>query len=266
MSAVVIAGNTSGSITLNAPDVAGTTTLNLPTVSGGTLVTSDSSGNVGIGTNTPAAKLDITQATNGNAFVVNALGGSTANFAVQGSGEQTFRLYNSASTGSTRTSIKLADRNNTDWSWIILTDTLDNGTIDLEVSSRTAGVFGAHQDGTFKFNSGFGSVGKAYGCRAWVRFNGTGTVAINGSGNVTSVTDNGTGLYTINFTTAMPDANYSVGGFASNNDTGANESYVVSRNTDNTYATTACTITTTENTSSVTTRSDSPLICVQIFR
>jgi len=49
-----------------------------------------------------------------------------------------------------------------------------------------------------------------YPCRAWVNFNGTGTVAINASGNVTSITDNGTGDYTVNFTTAMPDANYAV--------------------------------------------------------
>jgi hypothetical protein len=49
----------------------------------------------------------------------------------------------------------------------------------------------------------------SYLCRAWVNFNGTGTVAIRASGNVTSITDNGTGDYTVNFTTAMPDANYS---------------------------------------------------------
>jgi hypothetical protein len=47
-----------------------------------------------------------------------------------------------------------------------------------------------------------------YPCRAWVNFNGTGTVAIRASGNVTSITDNGTGDYTVNFTTAMSDANY----------------------------------------------------------
>jgi hypothetical protein len=45
-------------------------------------------------------------------------------------------------------------------------------------------------------------------CRAWVNFNGTGTVAIRASFNVTSITDNGTGDYTLNFTTAMPDTNY----------------------------------------------------------
>lgn len=49
-------------------------------------------------------------------------------------------------------------------------------------------------------------------CRAWVNFNGTGTVAIRASGNVSSITDNGIGLYTVNFTTAMPDVNYAVAG------------------------------------------------------
>jgi hypothetical protein len=74
----------------------------------------------------------------------------------------------------------------------------NNGTDALSVSS-----------GNLQFNSGYGSVATAYGCRAWVNFNGTGTVAINASGNVTSITDNGVGDYTINFTTAMPDINYS---------------------------------------------------------
>ena len=60
----------------------------------------------------------------------------------------------------------------------------------------------------FQFNSGNGSVATAYGCRAWVNFNGTGTVAIRGSGNVTSITDNSTGNYTINFTNALSDTNY----------------------------------------------------------
>jgi hypothetical protein len=46
--------------------------------------------------------------------------------------------------------------------------------------------------------------------KAWVNFNGTGTVAIRDSFNVSSITDNGTGDYTINFATAMPNANYAV--------------------------------------------------------
>lgn len=80
---------------------------------------------------------------------------------------------------------------------------LNNGTAGLTLTS-----------GNLQFNSGYGSVATAYGCRAWVNFNGTGTVAIRASGNVTSITDNGTGDYTVNFTTAMPDANYSTTGFA----------------------------------------------------
>jgi uncharacterized protein (AIM24 family) len=50
---------------------------------------------------------------------------------------------------------------------------------------------------------------EVYTAKAWVNFNGTGTVAIRASGNVSSITDNGTGDYTVNFTTAMPDTNYS---------------------------------------------------------
>ena len=59
----------------------------------------------------------------------------------------------------------------------------------------------------------FNATGSApvYACRAWVNFNGTGTVAIRAGGNVSSITDNGTGSYTINFATAMPDANYAIG-------------------------------------------------------
>ena len=58
------------------------------------------------------------------------------------------------------------------------------------------------------FNSGYGSAATAYGCRAWVNFNGTGTPAIRASGNVSSVSDGGTGSFGINYTTAIVDANY----------------------------------------------------------
>lgn len=80
-------------------------------------------------------------------------------------------------------------------------------TIDFAKGGVAVGQFDSSAN--FKFNSGYGSVATAYGCRAWVNFNGTGTPAISASGNVSSITDNGTGDYTINFTTAMPDANYS---------------------------------------------------------
>jgi hypothetical protein len=65
--------------------------------------------------------------------------------------------------------------------------------------------------GNINFNGWLNDDGSEnYKCRAWVNFNGTGTVAIRASGGVSSITDNGTGNYTVNFTTAMPDANYVV--------------------------------------------------------
>lgn len=59
----------------------------------------------------------------------------------------------------------------------------------------------------------------SYSARAWVNFNGTGTPAIRASGNVSSITDNGTGEYALNFTTAMQDVNYAVA-FTSQNENG----------------------------------------------
>jgi hypothetical protein len=81
-------------------------------------------------------------------------------------------------------------------------------TIAFTRGGIEVGRFDSTANANFQFNSGYGSAATAYGCRAWVNFNGTGTVAIRGSGNVSSITDNTTGDYTVNFTTAMPDANY----------------------------------------------------------
>ena len=53
--------------------------------------------------------------------------------------------------------------------------------------------------------------------KAWVNFNGTGTVAIRRAFNVSSITDNGTGLYTVNFTNAMVDTSYAITGTTMNN-------------------------------------------------
>jgi hypothetical protein len=81
-------------------------------------------------------------------------------------------------------------------------------TIDFAEGGTAVGQFDSSAN--FKFNSGYGSVATAYGCRAWVNFNGSGTVAIRASGNVSSITDNGTGDYTINLTNALVDANYGI--------------------------------------------------------
>jgi hypothetical protein len=88
------------------------------------------------------------------------------------------------------------------------------GTTTLTLPATNGTFILANASGNLQANSGYGSVATGYLCRAWVNFNGTGTVAIRASGNVTSITDNGTGDYTVNFTTAMPDTNYSVVGQA----------------------------------------------------
>jgi hypothetical protein len=61
-----------------------------------------------------------------------------------------------------------------------------------------------------RMREGFNAGGSApvYACRAWVNFDGISSASIRASGNVSSVSRNGTGDYTVNFTTALPDANY----------------------------------------------------------
>lgn len=178
-------------------------------------------------------------------------------------------------------------------------DGVVSGSAGLKTSGANDGITAFQQNGTeqaritaaglFQFNSGYGSVATAYGCRAWVNFNGAGTLTgtysqsgtaitvtvtshglsqgqsvyitfqtgaasaeaftvtsvtnanvfvvtsatsrttsgnctlatiIRASGNVSSITDNGTGDYTVNFTTAMPDANYSCVGCTGANSAG----------------------------------------------
>jgi uncharacterized protein (AIM24 family) len=101
---------------------------------------------------------------------------------------------------------------------------------------------------------------EVYTAKAWVNFNGTGTVAIRASGNVSSITDNGTGDYTVNFTVALVDANYSVSGSGSAD--GAGSSGIGFSNESRT--TTACRVrlfvTTTAN------GSDQPAVMVSVLR
>jgi len=95
---------------------------------------------------------------------------------------------------------------------IILNGTTGITTPDID---STAGFDGEDLTGDVaaaRITGALNASGSAplYACRAWVNFNGTGTVAIRASGNVSSITDNGTGDYTVNFATAISDANYSL--------------------------------------------------------
>jgi hypothetical protein len=84
-----------------------------------------------------------------------------------------------------------------------------SATVSNEVTIGDDSVTVTRLKGNLQFNSGYGSVATAYGCRAWVNFNGTGTVAIRGSGNVSSITDSGTGDYRVNLTSSLANTNYS---------------------------------------------------------
>jgi hypothetical protein len=100
-------------------------------------------------------------------------------------------------------------------------------------------------------------------CRAWVNFNGTGTVAIRASNNVSSITDNAVGDYTVNFTTAMADANYSVCGSCNVNITG-NNSRVLSA--PNAQAPTTSSIRVGTTFSSTSASEDQQYVNVAVFR
>lgn len=116
--------------------------------------------------------------------------------------------------------------------------------------------------GLLQFNSGYGSVATAYGCRAWVNFNGTGTVAIRASGNVSSITDGGVGIYTVNFTTAMIDANYYFCGGARST---VGNPYVVGISSA-AQTTSALPIATVQNPTTDIVAIDSIVACVSVFR
>ena len=101
---------------------------------------------------------------------------------------------------------------------------IEDGTIqiaDLSATGTKDATTFLRGDGTFQTVSSyadsdalslFNASGSApvYACRAWINFDSTGTVSIYGSGNCSSITDNGVGKFTFNFATSMPDTNYSV--------------------------------------------------------
>jgi hypothetical protein len=110
--------------------------------------------------------------------------------------------------------------------------------------------------------AGLNATGTApiYACRAWVNFNGTGTVSIRASGNVSSITDNGTGQFQLNFTTAMPDTNYSPVAIAGDGTAGSNGGSIFSA-IENSTGNCKLDIRNTSNT-----LTDRAVVCVSVFR
>ena len=129
------------------------------------------------------------------------------------------------------------------------------GTVDIADASITAAKMSGAQSGS----------APAYAARAWVNFNGTGTVAIRASGNVSSITDNGTGDYTVNFTTAMVDANYTPVVTAKQSSNGTQICFPVVPNEAN-VLTTSCRVAMQASGAGGGGRADTALFTVAIFR
>jgi hypothetical protein len=155
----------------------------------------DSSGNFGIGTSSPLSASGLTVSKNSLSVTT-----SDGNF----------------SAGGKRTFMDMDSANNVGRIGALSGGVASGTALALYYGAVTTGTTneGMRIDsaGLLKFNSGYGSVATAYGCRVWVQFNGTGTISITGSGNVSSLSDFGTGDYGVTFTTNMPDTTYCVVG------------------------------------------------------
>ena len=152
-----------------------------------------SAGRFGLGTSSPGTSFDV---------ALPAASATTGNVRVSPSsaGQARYHLYNGGGTA--------------EWLFGQKTSTDHDFKLSTSVAGSETDCLTVTTGGLLKFNSGYGSAATAYGCRAWVNFDGTGTTGTNqtirASGNVASVYKTSTGNYTVNFATAMPDANYAV--------------------------------------------------------
>jgi hypothetical protein len=145
-------------------------------------------GNVGIGTTSPSGR-----------------NGSNKVLQISTSNEPELKI--STTSSSQNTFLSFAPSDNAGDAWI--SNISAGSSLVFATGGYTSERMRITSTGLLQFNSGYGSVATAYGCRAWVNFSGS-SGSIRGSGNVSSVSRSGTGLYTVNFSTGMPDGNYSV--------------------------------------------------------
>jgi hypothetical protein len=211
-----------GSVSIDAANTASNFTLTVPAQTGA-VVASDSSGNVGIGTSSPTNKLEVSSSNtaywnNSTAWTSTPLALTITNTRTGGYDpvllgrmtDQGGTSKNSFAIGTVGTA-----------SWTAGDDASQTADMYFAVRNNSGGITERARitsGGDFRFNSGYGSVATAYGCRAWVALNASsGSPSIEGSGNISSITDNGAGDFTLNFATSMPDANYSPVGMSASN-------------------------------------------------
>jgi hypothetical protein len=248
--------------TVVAPTInAGAATALTLQSAGTTAVTVDTSQRVGIGITTPLAPLHVVA----TAGAANDRGVLIQDRTAGNGGEAwlSFKTQQSADDERIKGAIVYANAGS-DFGRGNLLFCLNNAddNANATISNEQMRISSA---GLLQFNSGYGSVATAYGCRAWVNFNGQGTIAIRGSGNVSSITDNGTGDYTVNLTTAMPDINYTTVAQTASDSGTALIVNINSNSANNTAPTTSATrmITFTRSGGTLT---DSPYVNVSIFR
>ena len=165
-----------------------------------------SGGNVGIGI-TPSAwasykAIQISSGTNAYGAL------SIGTYSSQSIQDLQTNWYNNASTGDTYIGAGYATKYR-QYSGQHIWYTGPSGSAGTTITPTT--VLQTDAAGLLYFNSGYGSVATAYGCRAWVSYNAT-TSTILSSGGVSSVTLNSAGKQTVNFSFTMPDTNYCITG------------------------------------------------------
>ena len=196
----LVVGTVSGALSGNATTA---TTLQTARTIGG--VSFNGSANINLpGVNTTGNQNTTGTAANVTGTVAVANGGTgrtslTTGNVVLGAGTSAVNFVAPGTSGNVLTS------NGSTW-----VSSAAGGVVIASTAEAQAGTNNTNVITPLRMREGFNASGSApvFACRAWVNFNGTGTVAIRASGNVSSITDLGTGRYRVSFSTAMPDTNY----------------------------------------------------------